>query len=75
MSLLVQNILLFQIGWFVCVLGGASEYSFVALPTVLAIILIHLVRATNAAREVYLILLTTADRNNMGQCTDPGRAI
>lgn len=60
MSLMVQNFILFQIGWFSCVLGGATQgYAWVGVAVVLVIAAIHLMRASEMRNEVMLILATT----------------
>ena len=60
MSLMLQNFILFQIGWFSCVLGGASStYYWAGIVVVAAIIAVHLMRAYQSRYEVTLILITT----------------
>lgn len=60
MSLMVQNFILFQVGWFSCVIGGAVQgYAWVGVVVVLAIAAIHLMRANEMRYEVMLILVTT----------------
>lgn len=61
MSLLLQNFILFQLGWFACVLGGASrEYMWAGTVAAAIIVAVHLVRATNLRSEALLVLLTAA---------------
>lgn len=60
MRLVLQNFILFQIGWFACVLGGASDYSWVGSLTVVAIIAVHLMHAKYVGPELRLILYTLA---------------
>jgi hypothetical protein len=61
MSLMLQNFILFQFGWFACVFSGASrDYSWVAIVIVAIIVLIHLSRATDMRNEILLIMSTTA---------------
>ena len=61
MSLMLQNFILFQIGWFSCVIGGASStYYWSGVVVVAGIIAVHLFRAHNVRDEVVLILVTTA---------------
>ena len=54
---LITNLLLFQLGWFACVLGGA--YDQVLLGSMIAIIVIgyHFYRATDAMQELGLLML------------------
>ena len=60
MSLMLQNFVLFQIGWFSCVLGGASsQYYWAGVVVVAAIIAVHLTRADSIRSEVLLIAITT----------------
>ncbi len=60
MSLMMQNFLLFQVGWFSCVLGGASPgYTWVGVAVVAVIIAVHLRRASDRQQELLLILITT----------------
>lgn len=60
MSLMVQNFVLFQLGWFSCVLGGASsDYHWLGVVVVFVIIAAHLARAHRISDEVMLILATT----------------
>lgn len=57
---MLQNFLLFQIGWFSCVIGGASsDYYLAGVVVVAAIIALHLVRASNVRDEITLIVITT----------------
>ncbi len=55
MKLLIQNFLLFQVGWLACVLGGASEHAWIGVAAVSVIIAIHLKFAKVARPELYLI--------------------
>ena len=58
MPLLIQNILLFQAGWFICVIGGANPgYTWLGFIVVVAIMLIHLGRAPGIRNEITLLLL------------------
>ena len=59
MSLMLQNFILFQLGWFGCVVGGASqEYSWVGVAVVALIVALHLARAVDMQDEIKLILAT-----------------
>ena len=60
MSLMLQNFVLFQIGWFGCVISGASkDYSWAGMVIVAIIVTIHLSRATYMLDEIMLIATTT----------------
>ncbi len=59
MSLMLQNFLLFQLGWFSCVIGGASsQYYWIGVAAVAVIVAIHLARAQNAHDELMLVVIT-----------------
>lgn len=59
MSLMVQNFILFQVGWLACVLGGASaDYNWVGVAVVAAVVALHLQRAGNRQHEMLLIGIT-----------------
>lgn len=59
MSLMLKNFVLFQVGWFCCVIGGASsEYYWLGVVAVSIIIAIHLVKANNMQDEIVLIIAT-----------------
>ena len=47
---------LFQAGWFVCVLGAAAGYPWLAAAAGLLLVLVHLALVRNAARESLLLL-------------------
>lgn len=51
----IKNFLLFQIGWFACVLGGAYNQVFASCLIVFAIIAYHLHQAVDASKELQLI--------------------
>jgi hypothetical protein len=56
---MLQNFLLFQAGWFACVLGGASrDYTWVGVVIVTLIVAVHLARAENVRNETILIMIT-----------------
>jgi hypothetical protein len=50
------NYALFQAGWFVCVLGAAAGYPWLATAIGLLLVLVHLVLVRNALRESLLLL-------------------
>ncbi|MGB5397710.1 MAG: DUF2878 domain-containing protein [Gammaproteobacteria bacterium] len=57
MSLMIQNFVLFQLGWFACVLGGANaDYAWLGSLIVVAIIVVHLIRALRPADELMLVI-------------------
>ena len=57
MPLIVQNFILFQIGWFSCVIGGATPgYSWLGVIAVAIIVAVHLLRADEVSREVILVI-------------------
>jgi hypothetical protein len=60
MSLMLQNFILFQLGWFGCVISGASQdYSWAGMVIVAIIVVIHLSRAIDRRDEFMLIAATT----------------
>lgn len=60
MSLMLQNFILFQVGWFACVLGGASsQYYWIGVVVVSVIVAVHLIRANNIQNEIMLIIVAT----------------
>lgn len=50
------NYALFQAGWFVCVLGAATGYPWLATAIGLLLVLVHLVLVRDAVRESLLLL-------------------
>ena len=60
MSLMIQNFILFQIGWLSCVMGGASSsYHWFGVAVVTAIIAVHLARSYTISNEIMLIVIAT----------------
>ncbi len=57
MKLTLTNFVLFQIGWFACVLGSA--YSYPLLGTLIAILIVsyHILRSAQPGQEVWLVML------------------
>lgn len=53
---MIQNIILFQLGWFACVMGGASAYPWLGSVVVIGILALHLLQASVASHELKLIL-------------------
>ena len=59
MSLLLQNFILFQAGWFSCVIAGANQgYAWIGVAVVILIVAVHLARANNSGKELMLIVTT-----------------
>ena len=54
----VINFILFQIGWFACVVGAAKQMPWLGVIVVAAIVAWHLSQAILPRLEVYLILIT-----------------
>lgn len=54
---IIINFVLFQIGWFACVLGAAWNKPWLGTFTVAGIIAFHLYRATEANREIWLLVI------------------
>ena len=54
---LITNFLLFQIGWFACVLGAAYDQVFIGSMIALAVIAYHFYRAADTVKEFRLFLL------------------
>lgn len=52
----VANFILFQLGWFSCVLGAANGAAWVGPLVVLAVVIIHLVLSLRPASELILIM-------------------
>jgi len=57
--ILIVKFIVFQIGWFAAVLGGAHDYVFGGSLLVAAIVAVHIWQASIPSREVLLILFTT----------------
>jgi len=52
---IIFNLILFQVGWFACVLGGAYNLVIPGCMLASAIIVFHLYQATNTQRELRLL--------------------
>lgn len=52
---MITNFLLFQLGWFACVLGGAYDQVFLGSMIAMAVIVYHIYRAVDAAQELRLL--------------------
>lgn len=55
---LIINFVLFQIGWFACVIGAAKQLPWLGVVVVIGIIIWHLTQAKQAKKEVQLLLIT-----------------
>ena len=53
---MLANVILFQIGWFACVLGGANDRPWLGTGIALAIVAWHVGRAPRPRAEVILVL-------------------
>jgi hypothetical protein len=60
MTTLVTNAVLFQVGWFACVLGAARQAPWIGLAAVAAIAAWHVANARERGRELRLLLLAMA---------------
>ena len=58
MPLVLANFILFQLGWFACVLGAANDLPWLGVVVVGAIVAFHLAMADSPYREIQLIILT-----------------
>lgn len=56
MTPVLINFVIFQVGWFACVLGGAYQLPWFGTLLVSIIITFHLLRASQPRAELYLIL-------------------
>ena len=63
---LALNFILFQLGWFTCVLGAANNVAWLGPIVVLAVVIIHLVLSLRPATELKLVLSAMA----LGLITD-----
>jgi hypothetical protein len=59
-STVITNAVLFQVGWFACVLGAARQAAWIGLAAVAAIVAWHVIRAEERGREIRLLLLAAA---------------
>jgi hypothetical protein len=60
LSVIVANVLLYQIGWFAAVLGAARGWPWLGVAVLAAVVAVHLVRARTPARELALLTLAFA---------------
>ena len=59
MSLMFQNFILFQVGWFSCVLGGGSDgLAWLGVAVASLIVAVHLYRAGSPRDEMVLVMMT-----------------
>ena len=54
---IISNIILFQIGWFACVLGAAYQYPWIGTAIALSVIAIHIIKAGNRPAELRLVFV------------------
>ena len=54
---MLTNFVLFQLGWFACVLGGAHGMPWAGPVAVLAILIFHVTRANQPGDEIKLLIL------------------
>lgn len=53
----LMNFLLFQAGWFACVLGAANGYPMTGTAVALSIVIVHVMRAARPRTELVLVLV------------------
>ncbi len=53
----VINFILYQIGWFACVIGAAKQMPWLGVLVVLLIVIWHLIQANEPERELALLLI------------------
>jgi hypothetical protein len=58
--MVVNNVVLFQIGWFSCVLSAAAHQPWIGLLMTMGIVVIHMLRAPVPMMELKLVLLALA---------------
>lgn len=58
--MLVSNVVLFQIGWFSCVLSAAAHQPWIGLLVAMGVVIIHLLRTPMPIMELKLVLLALA---------------
>lgn len=54
----IINFVLFQIGWFACVIGAAKQMPWLGVLSVVAIVIWHLSQAKQPKNEIYLLIFT-----------------
>lgn len=59
MATVVTNVVLFQVGWFACVLGAANGVPWIGLVAVGAVAAWHIAQARDRSAELRLLLLAT----------------
>jgi hypothetical protein len=57
---IAANVVLFQLGWFACVLGAARGWAREGVALALAIVAVHVVRAACPRRELLLVSVAAA---------------
>lgn len=53
----IVNFVLFQVGWFACVLGAANQQGWVGVVVVAGIVILHIWRAQYRLRELQLLIV------------------
>ena len=53
----LENLLLFQVGWFACVLSGATAHPWIGAFIAMGIVAIHLIRSPVREAELKLVLM------------------
>lgn len=57
MGRMLLNLVLFQVGWFACVLSGAAHQPWIGAAIAICIVAIHLIRAPRPELELKLVLI------------------
>lgn len=57
---IAANVLLFQLGWFACVLGAARDWAREGIAVALVIVAVHVARASQPRRELLLVAVAAA---------------
>jgi hypothetical protein len=57
---IAANVVLFQLGWFACVLGAARGWAREGVALALAIVAVHVARAVHPRRELLLVAVAAA---------------
>jgi hypothetical protein len=57
---IAANVVLFQLGWFACVLGAARDWAREGIALALAIVAFHIARAARPRRELLLVAVAAA---------------
>ncbi len=57
---IILNLILFQIGWFSCVLGAANDWPWIGVCAAAIVVALHIARARRPLKEIALIATATA---------------